>query len=67
MDEQKAVIDGSSECVSVQIDSLKGFSREINYHLFSLIQVYIFCETEYMRVFCYLSYGLETPWHTTCS
>ena len=28
-----------------------GFCREINYQLFSLILVYIYCETEYLRVF----------------
>ena len=34
-------------------------SREINYQLFSLILVVIFYETEYVRVFCYVSYVLE--------
>ena len=42
--------------------SPKGFSRRINYQLFSLILVYICCETEYVRVFCYVSYVLEKPW-----
>jgi hypothetical protein len=40
----------------------QGFSREINYQLFSLILVYIYCETEYVRVCSYVSYVLEKPW-----
>ena len=35
---------------------VQGVSREINYQLFSLISIYIYCETEYVRVFSYVSY-----------
>ena len=37
-------------------------TREINYQLFSLILVYTCCETEYVRVVCYVSFVLEKPW-----
>ena len=45
-----------SECVKL--------SREINYQLFSLILVYIYCETEYVRVFSYVSYSICSQCHT---
>ena len=37
----------------------QSFSREINYQLFPLSLVYIYRETEYVRVFSYVSYVLE--------
>ena len=41
----------TSMCESDRRSVGQGFSREINYQLFSLVSVYIYCETEYVRVF----------------
>ena len=44
------------------LNTTKGVPRGINYQLFSLFFVYIHCETEYVRVFCFVTFVLETTW-----
>ena len=43
------------------------FSREINYQLFSLILVYAYCETEYVRLFCFVTFVLDPCRYDTAS
>ena len=41
---------------------IKGVSRGVNYQLFSLISVFTYCEIEYARVFCFVTFVLEKHW-----
>ena len=40
----------------------KGFSRGFNYRLLSLISVYVYFETDFVSVFCLVTFVLEKPW-----
>ena len=45
----------------IPIDPWQRVFHGMNCQLFSLIWVYIFCDTEYVWVFCFVTYVLERP------
>lgn len=50
--------------VAMQSELHKGCPRGINYQLFALILVYIYCELSMCEYFCFVTFVRGKPWHT---